>query len=275
MKKFFKCILIVLLCLIVALIPLVINIAFKFDFKIWWLESEWSAGDALSFYGTVLSFIGTISLGIVTIWQTKKSNEISKKLLDKDLLESIDFILIENKIEVNKKENNDSTIIHSTHHRPDYGATVLIEPFDETPLKFNEYLIKLYFKNSSEKSHIKNIEFVDFLCVQDPNKNGLHWEDGSNNPIPQELKTDFSGNKNIHVNWISFNEFYIQLKIYCIPKTTFDCMMSNKVDTCFIFQVKIINHLDIESNILYKIRVSKNDYGQFDVVGTDTSFIDN
>ena len=112
MKKFFKCILIVLLCLIVALIRLVINIAFKFDFKIWWLESEWSAGDALSFYGTVLSFIGTISLGIVTIWQTKKSNEISKKLLDKDLLESIDFILIENKIEVNKKENNDSTIIY-------------------------------------------------------------------------------------------------------------------------------------------------------------------
>ena len=113
------------------------------------------------------------------------------------------------------------------------------------------------------------------MCVQDPNKNGLHWEDGSNNPIPQELKTDFSGNKNIHVNWISFNEFYIQLKIYCIPRTTFDCMMSNKVDACFIFQVKIINHLDIESNILYKIRVSKNDYGQFDVVGTDTSFIDN
>ena len=65
-----------------------------------------------------------------------------------------------------KKENNDSTIIHSTHHRPDYGATVLIEPFDETPLKFNEYLIK-----NNLELFLKIIEISQLLEKENDDKN--------------------------------------------------------------------------------------------------------
>lgn len=156
MKKNKNILLIALLILtIIIVVPLIINILFKFDFNIWWLESEWSAGDALSFFGNILSFLGTLILGIIAIWQTSKSNELSEKILEKDLLESTDFIQLQNKIDIDYKENKDNTITMSTHHKLDYGANILIEPFNEETKSFNQYLIKIYFTNSSEKSHIK------------------------------------------------------------------------------------------------------------------------
>lgn len=72
MKKIVKILLLIFIILIILFVPLMINILFKYDFNIWWLESEWSAGDALNFYTGILSFFGTIILGIVPVWQTKK-----------------------------------------------------------------------------------------------------------------------------------------------------------------------------------------------------------
>ena len=39
-----------------------------------WLEARWEAGD-------LISFVGTIVLGIVAIWQTKEANDMSKRLM--------------------------------------------------------------------------------------------------------------------------------------------------------------------------------------------------
>lgn len=165
MKKLFKWFSVIILSLIIVMIPIIINILFKFDFNIWWLQSEWSAGDALSFYGSVLSFIGTITLGAISIWQTKNSNDISRQLLEKDLLESTDFIQLQNKIEVSVKHNDNEKITLSSHHKLDYGANILIEKYNNDIDKLNEYLIKLYFTNSSERNHIKKIELESFMCV--------------------------------------------------------------------------------------------------------------
>ena len=38
-------------------------------------------GDALGFYGSFLTFIGTLFLGILALWQNKKANEINMHLL--------------------------------------------------------------------------------------------------------------------------------------------------------------------------------------------------
>lgn len=273
MKKFLKCLWITILLFIILLIPLIINILFKFDFKIWWLESEWSAGDALSFYGGLLSFIGTIILGAISIWQTNKANNISKKLLDKDLLESIDFIQLENKFEATVKHNKDSKITISTHHKLDYGANILIEPYENEVEKLNEYLIKLYFLNSSERNHIKEIELADVMCVQDPDEGGLFWNDGSNDPIPLGLDIDMI--KEVHLNWISSNEFYTQFKIYCEPNQCFDSMMKNKVNLCFIFQLNITNFLNVKTEMLYKIWISKDNGSTYKVINTNSTIKDN
>ena len=36
----------------------------------------WGTEDVLNFYGTFLSFIGTVSLGAIALWQNKKANEL-------------------------------------------------------------------------------------------------------------------------------------------------------------------------------------------------------
>ena len=70
-------------CAIIAIaligIPFVINILFKFDANIDVLQAEWSAGDALGYYGAVLSFLGTVILGVLALYQ----NHIIKKEADK------------------------------------------------------------------------------------------------------------------------------------------------------------------------------------------------
>ncbi|MBO5349760.1 MAG: hypothetical protein J6A89_08105 [Clostridia bacterium] len=273
MKRFIKLFGIISLVLIILLIPLIINVLFKFDFNIWWLESEWSAGEALNFYGGLLSFAGTIILGSISIWQTNKSNNISKKLLDKDLLDSTDFIQLENKLEVSMKQNNNSKITWSAHHKLDYGANVLIEPYKGGVEKFNEYLFKLYFYNSSERNHISKIELENFMCVQDPESGGLIWEDGSNDPIPLGLDIDLI--KNVHLNWISSNEFYVQFKVYCEPNMCFDSMMKNKANLCFIFQLNITSFSNVKTEMLYKIWISKSNKNAYKVINTNSTIKNN
>ena len=267
MKNILKLIGILCLIIIIVFIPFIINILFKLELNIWWLESEWSAGEALNFYGIILSFIGTIILGTISIWQTNKANEISRKILDKDLLESTDYIQLENIIDVSIKHNNDSKITCSAHHKLDYGASILIEPYKSNVDKLNEYLIKLYFINSSNKNHIKMIKLKYFLCVQDPDDEGLFWENKSKNPIPLRLDLDITDV--VHLNWISNSEFYIQFKIYCEPNKCFDLMMCNKVNLCFIFQLNIYSFSNVETQMTYKIWISKERNGIYKVINTN------
>lgn len=273
MKRLIKILLIIMAVITIMLIPLVINILFKYDFNIWWLESEWSAGDALNFYAGILSFGGTITLGIISIWQTKKANRISEQLLKKDMLESTDFVQLQNKFDVYFKKNNDSKITLSAHHKLDYGANVLIEPYNDNVEKLNEFLIKLYFVNSSERNHIKKIELENFMCVQDPDEGGLLCGDGSNDPIPLGLDIDII--KNVHLNWISNNEFYTQFKIYCEPNKCFDSMMNNKVNLCFIFQFNIYSFSGVKTEMLYKLWISKDKKGKYNVINSNSTIKDN
>lgn len=66
---------------LVALIgvPFAINLLFKVDTNIDVLHAEWSAGDALGYYGAVLSFLGTVILGALALYQ----NHIIKEEADK------------------------------------------------------------------------------------------------------------------------------------------------------------------------------------------------
>jgi|GEM_PF-2744583 len=58
---------ILIVILVIVIIPLLINLSFKYSIGIEWLAAEWSAGDALGFYGSVLSFAGTIILAILAL----------------------------------------------------------------------------------------------------------------------------------------------------------------------------------------------------------------
>ena len=83
-------ILFTVICILVFIslagVPFAINLLFKVNSNISFLEAEWSAGDALGYYGAVLSFIGTVVLGALALYQ----NHIIKTEADKkaELLEA-------------------------------------------------------------------------------------------------------------------------------------------------------------------------------------------
>lgn len=72
-----------LICVVILLllmgIPFVINILFKINTTTDIFVAEWSAGDALGYYGAILSFLGTVVLGALALYQ----NHIIKTEADK------------------------------------------------------------------------------------------------------------------------------------------------------------------------------------------------
>lgn len=63
----------ILICVAILLlligVPLVINVLFKVPAVADMFVAEWDAGDALGYYGAILSFIGTVVLGALALYQ--------------------------------------------------------------------------------------------------------------------------------------------------------------------------------------------------------------
>ena len=73
-----RIIIIFLLIILLILFPIFIHIVFKIPAINEFWVAEWSIGDFLGFYGAVLSFIGTVTLGVLALYQNnlfKKQNE--------------------------------------------------------------------------------------------------------------------------------------------------------------------------------------------------------
>ena len=113
-KKWWLWLLIVII--IVFVIPIVINFCYtKIDF----CPTDWNGGDALQFYGSILSFIGTILLGVLALWQNytlNKQNVSYQRMLEiKDLpvfqinIICFDGLLSNPKIQITNITNNVAT----------------------------------------------------------------------------------------------------------------------------------------------------------------------
>ena len=62
---------------ITLLIPIIINEAYKYGKG---YITLWEAKDVLSFYGTYLSFWGTVILGGVAIYQNKAAHQLNQQV---------------------------------------------------------------------------------------------------------------------------------------------------------------------------------------------------
>lgn len=79
-KKAYKTLIVASIILIVigvVVIPLIVNMLFNTPAKGIFI-AKWTAADALSYTGDLLSFIGTISLGYVSVKQTEIANKMSE-----------------------------------------------------------------------------------------------------------------------------------------------------------------------------------------------------
>ena len=52
-------------------IPFGIHLLFKIHPRVSFFSAEWSAGDTLTYYGSVLSFVGTVVLGALALYQNR------------------------------------------------------------------------------------------------------------------------------------------------------------------------------------------------------------
>lgn len=84
MKKHKKLIAFIIFMVIIG-VPLIIHILFKLHPDIDFFVAEWTAGELLSYYGSILAFLGTVILGALSLYQ----NQIIKQESDKrnELLE--------------------------------------------------------------------------------------------------------------------------------------------------------------------------------------------
>lgn len=80
-----------ILCVFVALIiiPVLINTLYKIDVGIWFLQSEWKAGEMLSFYGAILSAVGTVLGVLYTIRNDYRLRSKENTILYKPILELV------------------------------------------------------------------------------------------------------------------------------------------------------------------------------------------
>lgn len=75
----------VIICLALgAIAPIVVNLCYQSSTK--WIITEWTAADMLSYIAEMSGAMGTIILGVVTLWQTKeieKENTLSQERLER------------------------------------------------------------------------------------------------------------------------------------------------------------------------------------------------
>ena len=87
-----------LICFVVPL--LIIHCLFKWYSGFEFLVAEWTAGELLGYVGTMLSFVGTVILGILALQASQKANKLSEKVIelekDRYRLELRPFVLVSN-----------------------------------------------------------------------------------------------------------------------------------------------------------------------------------
>lgn len=101
MRKHKVCML-VLSILIFAVPLVVVHLLYKMDCEIMWLQSEWTAGDVITYIAGFEAFIGTVSLGFLALWQNHQIQEqhiesqepiLSMNLIDEN---SMLYLFVEN-----------------------------------------------------------------------------------------------------------------------------------------------------------------------------------
>ena len=70
-------------------VPLIINALYQANGPI---KTAWNAADVLGYYGTILSFVGTVVLGIIAVWQTRKANDLSEHMLNLEENKSVPMV---------------------------------------------------------------------------------------------------------------------------------------------------------------------------------------
>ena len=94
-KIIYGIILLLFFVVLVFGVPIIINESYlKNDGYL----TVWDGSDVFAYYASVLSFMGTVILGIVTVWQNRRAIEINDKLLNLETKHKRGYFIPQHKI---------------------------------------------------------------------------------------------------------------------------------------------------------------------------------
>lgn len=131
-----------LIAFIISLvIPVVINEAYKVGKG---YITLWNAADVLAFYGEYLSFVGTVVLGMVAIYQNKKAHQLNEQMQKLQQAQFVSMVSVKS-LEINKRSAKYPNFMNQNMREIEI-LDLTAEGFQST----NCYHIDIEFANSSQ-----------------------------------------------------------------------------------------------------------------------------
>lgn len=219
----------------------------------------WGGEYVLQYFGAVLSFLGTVVLGAIAVWQNKNANEINKKLLDKELSESCSFATI---LSVDWKSTimDSCTTRFENLHSMESTNVIYIENIsidDCSDRHFVEYLFKFTFENTST-SKIKTAKIIsksinvfnnEPLCIS----SFIHH---SNNEFSELL-----------LNWENKKQFSTFIKFYAFNGGQLEKTLNDMNGLSIIFTIEYVSQTNQKTQITHQIWLKKDEENKYSILG--------
>lgn len=136
-------------------VPIIVNFLYKIKLVDSFWVAEWSAGEFLSYYGSVLSFCTTACLSVLALWQNEiirqESDKHTKQLEKMEIQKSCPFFSVR--------------LLNNSFHNS--NLVVELKNISQNPaVDINNIVVKI--ENGNELCNKKSIKaFKDYLLLSD------------------------------------------------------------------------------------------------------------
>ena len=230
----------------------------------------WNEKDLLSYYGDALSFIGTVILSTLALWQNQKANEINKILLDKELSDSVPFANINADIICKKTVMDKCATTWTNIHSIESTNVIFIENVNMTEEQvkkrhFIEYLLKFTCSDFSN-SRIKKAFLIS---------DSIHFFDGNSNPIISTvMHATGQEQPELLINWENDSQFSFYIKVYAVNQSFLEHILENDNMINITFSIKYISIIGTYSTITHQLWIEKEN-DRYKVLGVRNTEINN
>jgi hypothetical protein len=244
-------------------IKIAISISFLIPIIIWciYFIGHWfpllpdyiKAGEFLSFYGSVLTFIGTISLGVLALWQNIKSNYINKRISSIEnrrlIFDFQPFILVAD------WDLGEYSLIDM--ERFNQGVCIEIGRLNQ----FDSAVACLKLKLINTSNTYTLVNFKNGNSTKDDGSNIVHWTNNTTNKSNNKLYLNVGDSKEVF--------FYFskdKIKDILQKKINIELILENRFGDRYqeSFELYILNNLSVEDNWHVNMSPQKYKIGRFD-----------
>lgn len=252
----------ILICVGAFALPLlIVHILFKWNSGNSWLAAEWSAGDVLGYIAGFESLIGTIALGIVTVYQSNKANAANERLAkENNQLQKISIQPLLPILKVNNLEIKNAT--HARFDFPEEKACTLHVSASITPDSYEPHINVFMPHNTvpSQQFHktvhlsLENISSgpITQITVDHIGFSGFKYQDQI---VEKTVCTGLSGHNTI--GWMILPngsidvciDIYYDNEIFSKFWEFFECDMIGSFDICLFLTNKSVSGLTYREQI--------------------------